>query len=429
MRTIVICIRLCAMFGPARLSLSIALSASVLVLQGCGGGGGGSASEAPTGAVVQAQSLSDAAALGKLIFSDASLSASGTQSCASCHDAARGHAAPNDLSVQLGGVTGTDRHGTRSSPSMRYLRYNTDFHFDAEGTPTGGFFWDGRATSLADQAKGPFVNMREMANASKEDVIAKLAQASYANEFKRVFGAAILNDTDAAYDRIALALQAFQQEDAQLAPFTSKYDAFLRGQTKLSEQELRGLALFNSPSKGNCSACHPSAKGADGSFPLFTDFSYDSLGVPRNWTISDNLDTSFFDLGLCDSSNPVVTALDDAPRQALCGLFKVPSLRNVAQRGAYFHNGVFHNLTDVVTFYVQRDTNPEKWYFDASGNVDLGQDGQVNKYNDLPAGYRSHVNTTEAPYNRQLGDAPALTDAEIQDLVVFLGTLSDGWTQ
>lgn len=414
------------MSGLLRFTSPIVLTALVVTLVGCGGGGGSSSEAA--GAPAQAQALSDVAALGKLIFTDTSLSASGVQSCASCHDANRAHAAPNNLAVQLGGVTGTDQHGTRVSPSMRYLRYNSDFHFDGEGTPTGGFFWDGRATSLADQAKGPFVNPREMANATPADVVAKLAQASYADEFKRVFGLGIFNDTAGAYERMALALQAFQKEDAQFAPFSSKYDAFLRGQTQLTNQELRGLALFNSPSKGNCSACHPSAKAADGSFPLFTDFSYDSLGVPRNWTISDNLTTTFFDQGLCDSTNPVVTALPDTQRLALCGLFKVPSLRNVAQRGAFFHNGVFHDLTDVVTFYAQRDTNPEKWYLDVNGLVDLDADGLVNKYNDMPVEYRSHVNTSEAPYNRKQGDAPALTDTEIQDLVVFLGTLNDGWT-
>lgn len=391
------------------------------LLSGCGGGGGGSAEPvAPGQAVAQAQALSGVASLGKLIFHDASLSASGQQSCASCHDEAHGHAAPNNLSVQLGGVTGSDQHGTRSAPAIRYLRYNTDFHFDSEGTPTGGFFWDGRATSLADQAKGPFVNPREMANASPADVVAKLAQASYAAQFERVFGAGIFSDSAAAFERVAQALQAYQKEDVEFAPFSSKYDAFLRGKAQLSEQELRGLAWFNSPSKGNCAACHPSAKGADGSFPLFTDFSYDSLGVPRNMAISENLDPSYFDLGLCNSSNPAVVALPEVQRVALCGLFKVPSLRNVATRGAYFHNGVFHDLTTVVTFYVQRDTQPEKWYLNGSS--------QVDRYNDLPPAYRSHVNTTEAPYNRQPGDAPALTDAEIQDVVAFLGTLTDGWT-
>lgn len=429
MRTIVICISLCIMPGSIRLPL-LALLATVSVLQvGCGGGGGDSTTPVVPGAVVQAQALSDVAALGQKIFNDPGLSASGRQSCASCHDEARGHAAPNDLSVQLGGVTGTDQHGTRNSPSMRYLRYNQDFRFDSEGTPTGGFFWDGRATSLADQAKGPFVNAREMANANPEAVVAKLAQASYADEFRRVFGADVLADTSAAYERMALAIQAFQREDARFAPFTSKYDAFLRGQAKLTEQELRGLALFNSPSKGNCSACHPSAKGADGSFPLFTDFSYDSLGVPRNWTIAENLDPNYFDLGLCSSTNPAILALTDAQRQPLCGAFKVPSLRNVAQRGAFFHNGVFHDLTTVVTFYAQRDTNPEKWYLTALGEVDRDADGQVNRFQDLPVMYRGNVNTSEAPYNRQPGGQPALTEAEIRDVVAFLGTLTDGWSQ
>lgn len=399
--------------------------ALIVALAGCGGGGG---SKISTGASPQGQSLSPMAALGQKIFVDTSLSASGVQSCASCHADTHGHAAPNNLSVQLGGVTGTDQHGTRSSPSMRYLRYNQDFHFDAEDTPTGGFFWDGRAKSLADQAKGPFVNEREMANADAAAVVAKLANAPYAAEFKSVFGANILNDVSAAYERMALALQAFQKEDAQFAPFSSKYDAFLRGQARLNDQELRGLALFNAPSKGNCAACHPSAKGADGSFPLFTDFSYDSLGVPRNWTISENLTLSNFDLGLCDSKNEVVQALDDAKRLSLCGAFKVPSLRNVALRGAFFHNGVFHDLTEVVTFYATRETDPARWYRDASGAVDLDGNGDVNKYNDLPLAYRSGVNTTEAPYNRRLGDAPALTTAEIADLVAFLGTLTDGWT-
>ncbi|MGE5451892.1 MAG: cytochrome-c peroxidase [Acidobacteriota bacterium] len=416
------------MWSPFRQPVSVLSLLCAAVLAGCGGGG--DAGSTTGGSSAQAQSLSDVAALGQLIFTDTNLSKSGVQSCASCHDAGHAHAAPNNLSVQLGGPLGTDRHGTRVSPSMRYLRYNTDFHFDAEGTPTGGFFWDGRAKSLADQAKGPFVNPREMANDRPEDVVAKVAQGAYAQEFKRVFGAGIFADPAAAYERIALALQAFQQEDAQFAPFTSKYDAFLRGQTKLSDQELRGLALFNSPSKGNCAACHPSGKGRNGSLPLFTDFSYDGLGVPRNWTISDNVDPTVFDLGLCDSRHPVITALDETTRQGLCGKFKVPSLRNVAQRGAFFHNGVFHDLTTVVTFYAQRETHPEKWYLDANGQVDRDVNGQVNKYNDLPLAYRNkdHVNTTEAPYNRTLGDAPALTDAEIQDLVVFLGTLSDGWS-
>ncbi|TAK96326.1 MAG: cytochrome-c peroxidase, partial [Aquabacterium sp.] len=317
------------------------------------------------------------------------------------------------------GVTEPGSDGTsvggRVAPSIRYLRFNKAFRFE-DGTPTGGFFWDGRAASLAEQGKGPFLNAKEMANADVATVIAKLASASYANEFMALYGQNIFNDPAAAFDRVALALQAYQKEDGEFAPFSSKYDAYLRRQTNLSASELRGLALFNSSSKGNCAACHPSAMGTDGSFPLFTDFSYDSLGVPRNWAVAT--DPSSFDLGLCESA--AVADLSDARKAAVCGKFKVPSLRNVGLRKAFFHNGRFDTLTKVVTFYVQRDINPDAFYLDSNGQPDV-------KFNDLPEAYRGNVNVTEGPYNRQPGASPALNSDEIHDLVDFLCTLTDNW--
>jgi cytochrome c peroxidase len=408
----------------------VVLTLGGLVLSACGGGGSSTAAGTSTST---ATSMSAMAQLGEKIFKDTSLSVNG-QSCATCHNASNGHgpvfnsAVPTSSNhfVELGGTSGTTE-GTRSAPSIRYLVYNTAFYIAADGTPTGGFFWDGRATSLADQAAGPFLNAREMANDSKADVITKLAATSYAAEFKALFGANIFDDADAAFLRITLALQAYQKEDSDFAPFTSKYDAYLRGTTTLSAAELRGLALFNSSSKGNCAACHPSAKGSDGSHPLFTDFSYDSLGVPRNWNLAVNADTSYYDLGLCDSA--AVADLTEAVRKTMCGLFKVPSLRNVALRKSFFHNGRFTDLTTALTFYVQRDTNPELWYLKQDGSVDYASDGvTVNKYNDLPSTYRSNVNTSEAPYNRSLGDSPALSTSEIADLVTFLNTLTDGWS-
>jgi cytochrome c peroxidase len=196
--------------------------------------------------------------------------------------------------------------------------------------------------------------------------------------------------------------------------FTSKYDAFLNGKARLTEQETRGLALFNDPRKGNCAACHPSGRGSDGSPPLFTDFTYDNLGVPRNDAIPDNADAVYVDLGLCGPQRT-----DLANRPDLCGAFKVPTLRNVARTAPYFHNGRFATLQEVVGFYVRRDTNPEEWY-------PTGASG-VQKFNDLPASMHRNVNTTEAPYNRKLGDAPALNPAEIEDVVAFLKTLDDGY--
>ena len=393
--------------GHRGLTLWLGYCAAASLLAGCGGG-----SPAPDAGVPAPAALSAQAALGEKIFADASLSASGRQACASCHDADTAHAPANDLAVQLGGPL-SDQQGRRSAPSINYLAFNGAFGFDREGTPTGGFFWDGRATSLKDQAGGPFLGAIEMANADKAEVVARLSRAAYVDEFKRVFGADILARADDAFDRMTLALQQYQKEDTAFRPFSSKYDEFLRGRAALSSQEARGLALFNNPAKGNCSGCHPSGRAADGSFPLFTDFTYDNLGVPRNPALARNADPDYFDLGLCERA-------DLADRTDLCGAFKVPSLRNVALRRAYFHNGRFSTLKDVVTFYVQRDTQPEKWY-------PRKADGTVDKFDDLPARYRANVNTTEVPYNRRPGDAPALSDAEVDDVVAFLKTLSDGY--
>jgi cytochrome c peroxidase len=169
------------------------------------------------------------------------------------------------------------------------------------------------------------------------------------------------------------------------------------------------LALFNDPGKGNCAACHPSTAGADGSPPLFTDFSYDNLGVPRNSAIPANLNPAFFDLGL---GGPNRTDISDA---TLYGKFKVPTLRNIALTAPYMHNGKFQTLREVVNFYATRDTDPWSWY-------PLNQ-----KFNDLPAQYQINVNRTEVPMNRNQGDVPALTPQDIDDIVAFLNTLIDGF--
>jgi len=382
-----------------------------LLLCACGGGG---AEPAATPAAPAVNQMSSAARLGAKIFADTSLSASGRQSCASCHDPAHGHAQSDSLAVQLGGPDGTTL-GFRAAPSLRYLAGAGAFRFDKDGTAVGGFDRDGRAATLADQAKVPFLAPHEMANANPAEVIARLRQASYAAEFRGVFGDAIFDQPDQAYDRVAFALQQFQLEDPAFRPFDSKYDLFLAGKAQLNAQELRGMAMFNDPNKGNCAACHPSARGPNGAPPLFTDFSFDNLGVPRNFKIPATARADDFDLGLCGPDRT-----DLAARTDLCGAFKVPTLRNVATRKVFFHNGVFDNLTDVVTFYVTRDTDPARWY-------PRRADGSIDKFNDLPAAYRANVNTSEAPYNRQPGMAPALNPQEIADVVAFLGTLTDGY--
>ncbi|MFO1394923.1 MAG: cytochrome c peroxidase [Steroidobacteraceae bacterium] len=382
----------------------------LLLLAGCGGG---SSSTDPTTPPAQ-PALSDTARLGELIFKDESLSASGRMACQTCHDPAHAHAGPPPDPVSPGGPELADR-GLRNSPSIRYASLTPAFHFEADGTPVGGFFRDGRAASLADQAHRPFFEAREMAIPTVEILAQKLRSADYVSEFMRIFGADVFDDPQRALDSAAFALARYQIEDREFHRFDSKYDAFLAGTTTLTPQELRGLALFNDPAKGNCAACHPSARAADGSPPLFTDFTYDNLGVPRNPAIPANADPSYHDLGLCGPQRS-----DLANRPDLCGAFKVPSLRNVASTAPYFHNGRFQTLAEVVAFYVRRDTNPEEWY-------PTGATG-IEKFDDLPPDLRRNVNTTEAPYNRPIGGSPALSPEEIADVVAFLETLSDGYT-
>ncbi len=395
-------------FRIARLAPVLAIAASLL----CACGGGSSGSSSSGGAAPKA--LSPAADLGRLIFADASLSVSGKLSCASCHDPMRAHAGGDGLAVPFGGPTGTTP-GFRNAPSLNYLERNTPFFFASDGTPTGGFDRDGRANSLAEQSERPLLAPHEMANGDHATVVSKLARAPYAAQFQQLFGANIFSDPDTAFARLQYALQQYQNEDDDFHPYNSKYDAFVAGKAQLTAQELHGLALFNDPQKGNCAGCHPSSK-VNGQPALFTDFTYDNLGVPRNEKIPANADPTYYDLGLC---GPFRTDL--AGRGDLCGAFKVPTLRNIAVTAPYFHNGRFENLQDVVRFYVRRDTNPEEWY-------PLAADGSIDKFNDLPPQYRNNVNQTEVPYNRKPGDAPALNDAEIADLIAFLQTLTDGYT-
>ncbi|MBC7574525.1 MAG: c-type cytochrome [Herminiimonas sp.] len=395
----------------ARLSLAAVLTG----LTACGGGSSTPpAVDAASAATPSVQAAITVSGLGKLIFRDASLSASGRLACASCHNPDRAHAQTNDLAAQLGGPD-LATQGSRAAPSLRYLNLTPRFSLAADGTPSGGFDRDGRAQTLAEQAQRPFLAAHEMANDDPAAVIAKLQQAAYAEQFRAVFGASIFDDPATAFDRVLLALQQYQNQDPAFHPFDSKYDQFIAGKLVLDPAELRGLALFNNQAKGNCAACHTSAKGADGRPPLFTDFSFDNLGVPRNAALAVNADPAHFDLGLCGPDRTDLTA-----RRDLCGAFKVPTLRNVATRHVFFHNGRFSNLRDVVGFYVRRDTNPEQWYPTAA-------DGTVLKFDDMPPELRGNVNMTEGSYNRHPGDAPALSAAEIDDVVRFLATLTDGY--
>jgi cytochrome c peroxidase len=282
---------------------------------------------------------------------------------------------------------------------------------DGDLGPIGGLMWDGRAASLAEQAKLPLFAANEMANAGPADVARKLARAAYAPQFKALFGADIFQNPDQAFAAGLSALAAFQQVPEEFFPYSSRYDAYLRGDLELTEQEERGADLFKDPDKGNCASCHLGSS-RDGVPPPFTDFDFVNVGVPRNRHLPANANPRYYDLGLCGPQRP-----DLAKKRDLCGYFQSPTVRNTAIRDAFFHNGVYHNLRQVMEFYNERDLHPEKFY-------PRNPDGSVHRYDDMPPGYPDDIDH-DPPLDRKPGQAPALTDADIEDIIAFLKTLTD----
>jgi cytochrome c peroxidase len=368
-------------------------------------------------------SAAQVTALGRRIFFDASLSASGHMSCAGCHSPAHAYGPPNAKAVQLGGPE-RNRQGMRAVPTLRYVLNRTPVWtkqfvsnpaeriLEGDEPPVGGFGWDGRFNSLRQQAEFPLLAPNEMANISRAAVVAKLRRARYAQEFRRVFGKRIFADPARAYAQALLAVEQFELTDPSFHPYSSRFDHYLDGQAALSRRELSGLALFEDPLRGNCASCHPDRKGADGSHPLFTDYQFEALGVPRNPELQANADPNFFDAGLCGPLRR-----DQAEQLQYCGMFKTPTLRNVATRSVFFHNGRFHTLRDALRFYVRRDTDPQLWYPAA--------DQGVTKFDDLPPARRVNVDVIDLPLTLSAGAQPVWSDAEIEDVIAFLNTLSD----
>jgi cytochrome c peroxidase len=394
------------------------------------------------------QPLSAMAKLGRELFFDASLSSSGKVACASCHSPEHAYGPPNDASVMLGGPDLTVQ-GARAVPSLTYLERQPEFSVgpddplnenpniaqqaeigktavrvqkiaaqtaqNANIVPQGGMFWDGRADTLQIQARGPLLDPREMDGGSMEVIAEKLRKAPYAERFAGLFGPSILRDTRLLAAEALFAIGRYQIEDPSFHPYTSKYDYWLEGKARLSEAELRGLRLFNDPEKANCAGCHTSEPSREGYPPQFSDLQYEALGVPRNVALTDTKDPNYFDLGVC---GPI--RKDIAEQTQFCGMFKTPTLRNTALRHAFFHNGAFQTLQQVMDFYNFRDTNPEKVY-------PLGADGKAQKYNDIPAQYHANVDVADPPFNRHPGETPAMTAQDESDIIAFLETLNDGY--
>ncbi len=393
--------------------------------------------------------LSPTAELGRAIFFDVRMSRSGKLSCASCHSPAHAYGPPDSQAVQLGGPH-LHNQGARAVPSLRYLDRVPNFSIgpdtpEAEHVnvaalaatsatamatrprktagstgagnamvPRGGLFWDGRVNTLESQTMGPLFNPVEMANADTLGVSARIRRL-YGTRLVRLFGAQAVADPRRLIDEAMFAVARFEIEDSTFHPYTSKYDAYLEGKAALTPAEARGLQLFEDPHKGNCAACHVSRPGPDRRPPMFTDYQYEALGVPRNSALAANRQAAYYDLGLC---GPFRTDLATATQY--CGMFRTPSLRNVATRGAFFHNGVYHTLRQVLDFYDFRDTRSARIYPRAA-------DGTVEKFDDLPLRDRQNIDTIDAPLDRHAGDRPALTEPEIRDIIAFLTTLTDGY--
>jgi cytochrome c peroxidase len=349
------------------------------------------------------------ATLGKLAFADPSLSEPAGQACADCHAARYSFRDPEaDHSTSMGVIAG--RFGSRNSPSAMYAAQVPPLHFDpVEHQLAGGLFWDGRADTLEDQASGPLMNPLEMNNPDKASVVEKLRFADYADAFRATFGDDALDDVDTAYGHLTTALAAYERTP-QFSPFSAKYDRYLVGTVALTASEKRGLDIFEDPARGNCASCHPSRPSADGAPPMFTNFGYANLGVPR---YANNLffvqpatfnpdGAAYRDLGL---GRTTADATND-------GKFRTPTLRNIARTAPYGHNGYFNNLRYFIDFLNTRDIG--------SGSV-----GTCSRSAAAPnAKCAWPAPELAATLDHHVGNL-RLSEQDVDDLVAFLGTLTD----
>lgn len=338
----------------------------------------------------QPSSLTPKERLGKLIFFDAALSQPAGQSCATCHTPSKGYADSASRHISEGAVAGL--FSNRNSMTVCYSSFVPPLHYDPkEETYVGGLFWDGRADCLQDQAGQPFVNPLEMGNTDREMVVRKVRNAPYYPELVRIYGPT--GNCDTLYRYLTDALAAYQSS-TELNPFSSKFDAFLEDKTSLTEIEKKGLKLFKK--KGKCAECHILEPDPRAHKILFTDHTYDNLGIPRN------TESPYFSLP--EQYNPAGASYLDTGLGAIVGdstengKFRVPTLRNIALTAPYGHNGYFKTLEEIVHFYNVRDVSNEF---------------------PLPE-YPATLNTEE------LGNLQ-LTPREEACIVAFLRTLTDGY--
>lgn len=389
---------------------------------------------APIMAVAGGGALSPLEQLGKSIFFDKNLSEPKGQSCAACHHPDSGWTGESSdvnagESVYRGALQ--ERAGNRKPPSSAYATQTPVFHYDRkEGIFVGGSFWDGRATGwllgnpAAEQAQGPFLNPVEHNLPDEKTLVKLVCSSDYAGQFRQIYGRDICQNTTNAYNAIGQAIAAFESSK-EVNSFSSKYDYYLKNPKKypLTKQELQGLRAFENKKKGNCAACHPSRPDSKGTPPLFTDFTYDNLGIPRNpvnpwYKMPKELNQDgekWVDTGLSGFIGTVAKYARHADKNI--GKHKVPTLRNVDKRPspdfvkAFGHNGYFKSLKEIVHFYNVRDVLP-------ICSKQQNPKPAVNCWPEPEVG--KNVNTEEMGNLR-------LTEEEEVAIVAFMKTLTDGW--
>jgi len=405
-------------------------------------------------------SLTNIELLGKFLFFDQSLSKNSNQSCATCHDPAVGYTGPDSAINAHGAVyPGSEPalFGNRKPPAAAYAGDSGLLSHDpTSGIWVGGMFWDGRATGeflgdpLAEQAKGPFLNPLEMALASPEDLCNKVKAGSYTALFAQVWGTGAPDcaDADMVYDQIGKSIAAYERS-WEVNPYSSKFDLFWdKAKSKrldvtkittgnytkyrrlgLTDAELYGLAMFNDPMSANCASCHSLQPGSKG-YPLFTDYGYDNLGMPKNLenpfynNIAYNPDGSaWVDTGL----GGYLGSIQDPGASGQLGKMKVPTLRNVDKRPygtfvkAYGHNGYFKSLDDIVRFYISRGM------MGGMGGGMGGGGGMCGGMTLAPGASAGVFPTPEV--NQNLATLNHFPCRDRTYIVTFLKALSDGYFQ
>jgi cytochrome c peroxidase len=442
--------------------------------------------------------------LGELEIYDPNLAVNSNLACSFCHDPAAGYgngasilsvftggSNPGSVPITVAGAYPDNRIAKRNPQSYVYapyfppLKYNT-----TQGDFYGGNFWDARATgyrlqnSAAEQGQDPPVDPEEMANPDTACIVWKLSLSKYKFFFEQVWGTGSLeinwppdvatvcstpkgaavfggNATplslsasdrtraNQAFDEFGQAIAAYEISSS-VSPFTSKFDGFLANPTAtpLTAREQAGYELFRG--KAQCNTCHLDGRSnaptgtdtgaATNAAPMFTDFTYNNLGLPRNvilpWYSEDTPDQFGFagnPLGRGFTDEGVGLFLDGyygAPPNLTWGQFlpffegkfQTSTTRNVGQVPypgfvkAYMHNGYLLSLKEVVHFYNTRDVYAEPVL---SGNC--------------PAGTVEKVTCWPMPedtdnMNMTIGHL-GLTSHEEDDLVAFLQTLTDGFVQ